>query len=160
MTPFHSPPPAPAHARTQDKQRHTQTLLKQPPCYLSPLPFLHFTSSLLPHCKHNHSHIFCHLSLVYLCLPSQVLWSSFPFFHFCFSFTPPPPPSSCSPPLIFHFAALPLISQSACGLTEMQGSDGGCQSVSTYLFTNIHTCIHLTHRNQEGNGNSRAILSF
>lgn len=121
-----------------------------------------FTSSLPPHCKHNHSHFFFFStrSLVYLSLPSQVLWSSFPFFHFCFSFTPPPSPSSCSPPLIFHSAALPLISQSACGLTEMQGSDGGCQSVSTYLFTNIHTCIHLTQRNREVNGNSGAILSF
>lgn len=52
--------------------------------------------------------------------------------------------SSCSSPLIFHFAALLLITQSACGLTEMRGSDGGCQTVSTYLFTNIHTRTH-TH---------------
>lgn len=53
--------------------------------------------------------------------------------------------SSRSPPLlIFHFAVPPLISQSACGLTETRGSDGGCQTVGTYLFTDIHTCMHLT----------------
>lgn len=123
-------------------------------------PAFHLFSATTLQAQSQSHFFFSTRSLVYLSLPSQVLWSSFPFFHFCFSFTPPPSPSSCSPPLIFHSAALPLISQSACGLTEMQGSDGGCQSVSTYLFTNIHTCIHLTHRNREVNSNSGAILSF
>lgn len=69
------------------------------------------------------------------------------------------PPRSSLPPtllllLILLFFLAPLLSfstlllflsslKSACGLTEMQGSDGGCQTVSTYLFSNIHTCTHL-----------------
>lgn len=75
--------------------------------------------------------------------PFQILSSSLPSFY-------PAPPSlflllplfflfPCSSPPIFHFAALLFVIQSACGLTEMWGSDEGCQTVSTYLFTNTHT---------------------
>lgn len=125
------------------------------------------TSPLQPHRRHNRGRVFFGFffpSLVLfnllkssrpVCPPSLLL-----LFHTTTSSSSSSP--SCSSPLIFHFAALLLISQSACGLTELRGSDGGCQTVSTYLFTMIHTCIHLTCSKEQGkqkkDGNNTSIL--
>lgn len=138
--------PATQHSVEQTRQRYTQQLLNQPLllffclfiCRCSPMTrlllLLHITATL--------PLIFTFQSFV---LRFRLPIPPFPLsYHTSFLslFFPPP----C---LIFHFAALLLISQRACGLTEMQGSDGGCQTVSTYLFTEIHTCIHITSRNQQ-----------
>lgn len=130
----------------QTRQRYTQQLLNQP-------RLLFFSLFIYHHVPMTPSSPTTLLAQSQPFLPP----SPFSWFRSKVQFSHPPIPSLLPhlhplPPssrLIFYFAALPLISQWACGLTEMQGSDGGCQTVSTYLFTEIHTCIHLTSRNQQ-----------
>lgn len=129
--------PATQHPLEQTRQRHAAAIKSASSffslfiCHCVPMTRL----LLLPPCCWHTLHYF-------LLFSPFVLRSRFPIppfplsYHTSFLFLLP------APRLIFHFAALPLISQRACGLTEMQGSDGGCQTVSTYLFTQIHTCIH------------------
>lgn len=106
------------------------------------------------HRQHNRSHVVlsllllsCQLhssfsnALVHFALPPSLLL----LFHMSSSF------SSfllLTAYFIFHFAALLLITQSACGLTETLGSDGGCQTVNPYLFTNVHV-LHIRQKGRK-----------
>lgn len=136
--------PAPAHTHMQDKQTHTHTemLLKQPLCYLSPIPFLHFISSLPPHYKHNHSHIFFHQVP---CVPQPPLTSplvQFPLFSFLLLFHTP----SFSM-LLLPSSHFPLCCSSPHQSVSLRSDrDAGlwwrlpeCQHISIHQHTHMHS---------------------